>query len=310
MNELEKVLSNYNIKVKDIESFDKGYASKKWKIISDLDVLYILKKIDRQSLDRIKFILSVESQLKEYSPEIINTKEGVLYCLNDKEIYYMYKYLEAYKININLKTLEEIGLFLATLHKEMSKIKKEKSIFLKLEDNYDILSKYLDCYVKNNDEEYIKILGYKIAILKKIKYNNINFKNLSDQIVHGDFYKDNILYNGSQYKIIDFDQSCYFYKEYEILRAMFMLCLDEIEDKKIVFQNMKGFIKGYYKKGFINSPTDAYKLYLYIQANSLSSLDPKYRSNIEKNKFALKRYRILEFLNENDEEIIKILGGE
>ena len=156
MNELEKILNNYNIKIKNIDSLEKGYVSKKWKITSDLNILYILKKIDRQALERIKFILNVESQLKEYSPEILSTKNSLLYCLNNKEIYYMYKYIEADKININLKTLEELGLFLSTLHKEMSKLNEKKSIFIKLENNYDILCEYLDYYVKNHDEEYIK----------------------------------------------------------------------------------------------------------------------------------------------------------
>lgn len=310
MIELEKILNNYDIKIKNVDSLEKGYSSKKWKIISDLNILYILKKIDKQTLERIKFVLNVESQLKDYSPEIIKTKNSLLYCFNGKDIYYMYKYLDGDKVNINLKTLEEIGSFLSNIHKQMSKLNEEKSIFLKLEDNYDILCEYLDYYVKNHDEEYIKILNYKIAILNKMKYNSINFKNLSEQIIHGDFYKDNILYNGDQYKIIDFDQCCYFYKEYEILRAMFMLCLNETKDRKTIFKNMKSFIKGYYKNGVINSPTDAYKLYLYIQANSLSSLKPEHRNNMEKNKFALKRYKILEFLNENGSEVIKILGGK
>ena len=271
--------------------------------------MYILKKIDRQTLERIRFILDVESHLKEYTPEIIKTKQGLLYCLNGKDIYYMYKYIDADNINLNLKTLEDVGLFLATLHNEMAKLNNKKSTFLKLEDNFDILCEYLDYYIETNNKEYAGILKYKIEILKKMVYNNINFEKLNEQIIHGDFYIDNILYNEGQYKIIDFDQCCYFYKEYEILRAMFMLCLNEINEEEI-FEKMRIFIKGYCKNGFIISPKDAYMLYLYIQANSLSSLKPEHRNDEEKNKFAQKRYKILKFLNENKTEVIKILGGK
>lgn len=309
MNDIEKVLKNYNINIKNIESLEKGYVSKKWGVLSDSNILYILKKIDKQDLERIKFILDVESQLKEYCPEIQRTKSGLVYCINNNDIYYMYKYIESDKININLKRLNELGFFLATLHKEMSKMNTEKNIFLKIEDNYDILCEYLDYYIKNNNEEYIKILNYKIAILKRLKYNNINLKKLSEQVVHGDFYKDNILYNKGQYKIIDFDQCCYFYKEYEILRGMFMLCLNE-DTKEHIFKKMRSFIAGYYKNGNINSAQDAYNLYLYIQANSLSSLKPGSENNNEKYKFAIKRYHILSFLNENEKDILQILEGE
>ena len=54
---------------------------------------------------------------------------------------------------------------------------------------------------------------------------------------------------------------------------------------------------------------DAYKLYLYIQANSISSLNPKDRNNKIKYDFAFKRHQILKILFEYKKEIIEILGG-
>lgn len=57
----------------------------------------------------------------------------------------------------------------------------------------------------------------KLKILGEFYYNEINsfMSQLPLQIVHGDFYLDNLIYTkNNEWKIIDFEQSGLFYKEY------------------------------------------------------------------------------------------------
>ena len=65
--------------------------------------------------------------------------------------------------------------------------------------------------------------------MNKLPIDTIDKANLklSKQIVHGDFYLDNIIITGNTLKITDLDQVCIFYKMYEVIRGMMMIAYDE-----------------------------------------------------------------------------------
>ena len=306
---MKKILNNYNLKIKEIKEFSKGYASKKWNIIDKFGNSYILKRIDKQDKDRINFILKVQSKLNDYSAPIERTLDNKLFIEIDNSIYYINKFLKSKDLTITESTISLCGEFLGKLHSEMQKINIEYSEFLKIEDNIEILKKYYEEHLKEGHDDYTSIIEYKLNILSNINVKNNSFDKLEKQIIHGDFYLDNILNTEEGYKIIDFDQSCYFYKEYEILRAMFMLCLGDEKNINNIINKMNLFIEGYKKYNTLEYPTLAYELYLYIQANSLSSINPKDYNNPMKKEFAKKRYNILKFLFTYKERIIEVLKG-
>ena len=309
MEEIKFLLKYYDLKIGNFNQLDKGYASRKW-IISDINgKKYILKEIVKQSTDRVEAILLIQSKLEEFSPKIIKTKNNDLYFQFRERKYYLCEFINSKKLDLTMK-LQDLGYFLASLHKQMSLVKNIHTTFLKVEHNISVLNDFLKYHQSNNNIEYVEIIKYKLSILEKIKFSEINFNNLTKQIIHGDFYTDNILYTGTSYKILDFDQCCEFYKEYEILRGMFIICNNctSFSESNIIL--MRQFIKGYYMIDKIKSPIDAYNLYLYIQANSLSSIKPEDFGKEEKMRFARKRYAILKSLVENKEIILKILKGE
>jgi len=306
---MKEILDNYNLKIKNTIMLQKGYVSKKWIITDSNNKQYVLKEIVKQKKDRLDFILSVQSNLKKFVAPIIPTKENELFVTYNNKFYYLCEFIKEIKYPVNESTIENIGDFLASIHLEMMKNNKYCE-YLKIENNENLLQEYSMYYKKHNNYEYLNIINYKINILKKLKDKDINFDNLTKQIIHGDFYLDNILYNGNTFKIIDFDQCCNFYKEYEILRGMFMICNKNKLLKQEILYNMSKFINGYLRKNTIKSSIDAYNLYLYVQANSLSSIKPSDCNNPNKKQFALKRFETLKFLNENKADIIKILEGE
>jgi len=310
MKQIDDVLINYNLDILKIESLDKGYASSKWIIYTKDGNMYVLKQVNKQSIQRVDFILNVESSLGDFCPEIILTKEDMLYYVKDNDIYYICEYIDFVDYVLDEDRLEKIGYLLADLHKNLKTIKLDKNVFLKNENNYDDLLEYLKYYKDNELLEYVQIIEYKLNILNELKMENIDFNNLDEQIIHGDFYQDNVLCVGNQYKVIDFDQCCHFYREYEIMRAMFMLCVNTKNSIADILENMRNFVKGYLDNNYIKSPIDAYNLYLYVQANSLSSIRPGDNLNQLKHNFALKRFEILKILYENKNKIIEILGDK
>lgn len=306
---VDSVLNFYDIDVFNIDILSKGYASKKWIINNGDEKKYILKEIVKQSFDRLSFILLIQNQLDNLSAKIIKTKYNDLFVEFDNKFYYLCEYLDNEEIIID-KDIYNIGCFLAKLHQKMLLINNIHSDFLKIEDNISILEEYLEYHQQHNNLEYVKYIEYKLLILKKLKLININFNHLTKQIIHGDFYIDNIIKTNNLYKIVDFDQCCDFYKEYEILRGMFMICNGDGQITDYKKNLMIQFINGYCTIGKIEYPEDAYNFYLYIQANSLSSIKPEDFNIKEKRKFAKKRFNILNSLVENKKEILEILKGE
>lgn len=304
---MKEIIENYNINVKHIEKLNKGYATNKW-IITTNNKKYILKE-ENISKERLEFILYVVNNLKKLSPSIIKTKNSDLFVESNNKFYYLMQFINSKEIqNLDDKKLFfEIGKVLATLHKELKKLNEKQDSFIDYNDNTKILEQYLKDAKEEKYIEYIKIIEYKLSIINEINKTNINLKELENQVIHGDFYLDNILYN-DKFIIIDFDQTCTFYKEYEVLRAMMMICMRD--NRKETLNNMKIFIKGYLSDNQINSPKDAYNLYLYIQANSLSSLKKEHYNILTKREFAFKRFNILKFLYEEKDEIIKILENK
>jgi len=192
MKQIDDVLINYNLDILKIESLDKGYASSKWIIYTKDGNMYVLKQVNKQSIQRVDFILNVESSLGDFCPEIILTKEDMLYYVKDNDIYYICEYIDFVDYVLDEDRLEKIGYLLADLHKNLKTIKLDKNVFLKNENNYDDLLEYLKYYKDNELLEYVQIIEYKLNILNELKMENIDFNNLDEQIIHGDFYQDNV----------------------------------------------------------------------------------------------------------------------
>ena len=302
---MNEILKNYELDIIKIVELNKGYSANKW-IIETKTKKYILKEENISEL-RMKYILYIIENIKDITASVIKTKNTCNYVSYNNKLYYLMDYIDSQDIDkiFSNKKYYNLGIFLGKLHNKLSTLNKYQDSYLDFNDNYNVLNKYLKDAEENNYIEYIEILKYKISILNELDISKIDLTKLSSQIVHGDFYIDNVLYD-DRFKVIDFDQSCNFYKEYEVLRAMFLICLSN--DYKSSLTNMKEFMHGYLQFNVINSPEDSYNLYLYVQANSLSSLKKERYKNDEKRKFALKRYNILKFLVQEKENIIKILS--
>lgn len=296
---VEYVLKTYNIKILRTKEVAKGYSSKKSIIFDDKNKGYLIKKLEKKLYNNFPFALEVQNKLKNETPKIVKTKNNKLFVSDSNCIFYITELFKTYKHDY---TAYEIGEYLGYLHSIMEKIIfTDKVTFIKYENNLNIINNLLQ---KKQNERVIGILKYKKNILKKLRVDDIDFSKLKLQVIHGDFYIDNLIYTSSGLKIVDFDQCCTFYREYEMLRGFFISLYNSTKTKSENLGELINYIKGY-KKNICNiDGINAYKLYLYIQANSLSGIIGKTNDM----NFAEKKYNILTFLVENNKEIVEIIN--
>ena len=129
------------------------------------------------------------------------------------------------------------------------------------------------------------------------------------QIVHGDFYLDNLIYTkNNEWKIIDFEQSGLFYKEYEIARALFMICYNNDDTEQYNFEKVSKFLDGYKESNDISDLKNVIKLFLYSLANSLYCFKDWENLSLEKREYALYRNNMMMWIYDNLTNIVEYNG--
>lgn len=318
-NLLNNILKEFNIQYIDIKRLNKGYVSRKWLIKDIYNNIFILKESCITNSERLNYICYIQEQLNSISPKIYSSHDKKHITINNK-FYILYEYIEGKQLKtaqINKKIGFEIGQFMGKLHNLMNNIKengladKKNTIGLNLCKPNIVKMNHLINYYKNHDTFYERILLYKLKFVKKMDYSKLMSKveNLLDkQIIHGDFYIDNIIFKNDQIYILDFDQAGIFYKLYELFRGMFFVCYDESKEENENIEKIKYFIKGYKTENNIENFDVAYEFYIYMLSNSLTCLDIKSSKNNNCRDFAIYRYNMLKWIISIKEVLIEFVN--
>ena len=97
-----------------------------------------------------------------------------------------------------------------------------------------------------------KGIDYFVDEKAQLDYINKNLpRGLPKSIVHGDLFDDNILVDqGKYHSIIDFEDSCNYYRAYDLGSILFGVC---IEYGKLNRRKASQILKGYQKRRCTNS---------------------------------------------------------
>ena len=318
-SKLDNIIKKYLDGEYSINELNRGYAHKKWIIQINNNILF-LKSFNDISDNRIEFINYIQERLNLYTPNIIKNKNHETYTKQDNTTYVAYEFLKGKllsKLDMSYDMLEKIGSFLGKMHKELSQVQLPQyfteinNLQIK-DDNINKIKDLINNYNNNEYKDYCNILNYKIEILNKISINNVlkGKERLSQQIVHGDFYLDNIIIENNNIKITDLDQVCVFYKMYEVIRGMMMIAYDETLNDVDNIKRIKTFISGYKKENNIEDLNISIDLYLYTLANSLYCLQTDDWKDENKKKFANTRYNMLKWLYNKKTILIKNVERE
>lgn len=317
-NEIEEIISEYFDGCCTIRKIEKGYACNKWLINNSRNEKIFLKEMKNISDNRLKFINYVQTVLRKNTPKILKSKSGTDFIKKDDFKYVAYEYIEGNSFEKHILTddyIYRLGRALGILHKELSKIKiseTEDTTYLKIGTDNDIeLESMLVWYENNELNEFADVIRYKIEIKRKLQKNiDVAKSKLSKQVVHGDFYIDNLLVRNGSVIITDFDQTCVFYKMYEVMRGMMMISFDDASSCQDNLNRTKFFLNGYKKENKLEHLDLAIDLYSYTLANSMYCMRKEDYLNENRKTFALRRYKMLKWIYENKGEITNLIDKE
>jgi len=89
-------------------------------------------------------------------------------------------------------------------------------------------------------------------------------------LIHGDVFYDNVLFDGNKFKaLIDFEDSCNYYKVFDLGMAVVGMCTEKL---KIQLPKIRSLIQGYQKiRKLENTERRALKLFVVYAASSTSA---------------------------------------
>ncbi|MEO0127412.1 MAG: aminoglycoside phosphotransferase family protein [candidate division WOR-3 bacterium] len=269
------------------ESKNYGIAKLSAVITNNKGEKYFLKCFPKSvSQKRVQFIAESQNYIAQntgYAPKIYKNKCNKLFSQNSTGSFILSEYIRAQNFTISdllhelgTKVYYILGKFLGLIHSSYYQFVSYCGYDKKLVLNNSLsrikdLIDYHKFHTKN--EFYIESLLYKYEeILRFPKDRFMQFNSLPRQVIHGDFYVNNLLFNENKeiIALIDYEQSCCFFRVYEIMRGFFYtLCADSfggsLQDK------IESFICGYLESTNLcyTEITNAVELYYWIQLNDL-----------------------------------------
>lgn len=223
---------------------------------------YIVKVYNRLiPIEQIMCSVNVQKYLsmENLSPKIIT-------IINDIEpIIAVQEYMVSYSniVTTNDNYYYSIGLLLGRIHQALHYYQNP---FAKVYDQCGILK-----IINSNAELSTKQLCLLDKKIKLKKYIN-DIPSIEKQVIHGDYYNENILICGCNYCAIDFDESKIYYRVYDIIKVIVNIIRIFRFDKAKIYVN--SFLFGYGKhvqllKQEVESMVD---IYLYTLSNETSGL--------------------------------------
>lgn len=307
----------YNISIIKKQSLLAGYVCKKW-ILTTQNSKYLLKEMAINELNRLEFINIVQNilSINNLSAKIISTTDGSTYFIYDNHYYVLYEYIDGTHLDkqkLSFQEQYELGYLLGNIHKilnstKIQNIEKYNTKCLNMSSpNLDRINDLIQLHSRKENKDAICLLKSKLKMLKEFNFEKIEqtYLKYNNKIVHGDFYLDNII-KTNKLLCIDLDQTCVFPLQYEIYRAISMICYDESFDDLKNLHNIENFLKGYKSVYHISDEylLEGLDLFNYISLNSLYCLGVDDDISYAKYKF-----KMIEWLIMNKDCIVNIIKG-
>ena len=261
MNEVDKeIAEKYNLEIKSIVPLKDVF------IISTSKGKMILKKTIL-SPERIQFIHAVKEHLSENNftrlDRFLCSTEGIPYLISGGDSYTLTNMIEGNECNFDNRTeiiksarllaemhkaskgfrppencipRDELGKLPLYFNKRLEEIKKLKKTALKEKNRFDYMFLQHYDYFHNLGENAIGLITNSIydRLVKTAKEEGV--------LCHHDFTHNNIISNGSELYIINFDYCCFELKVYDIanfLRRKMRKCNWDINEAKVIIDEYR-----------------------------------------------------------------------
>jgi Ser/Thr protein kinase RdoA (MazF antagonist) len=261
MDVLLNVLSNYQHLTGDVvyQRINQGYVAESW-LVSIGTCRYVLKQIPKTTrCERVGFIAETQDHVSRnfhLSPGICRTTKDDLFYSDSSGFYILSEHVAGKHLSnrdLDPDTCKRVGAFLGRLHQCLqgfdSHCGSSKQFVLPRQprEKIESLLKYHQDTTK--DRLCQEALRYKQSELKRLDQRLFRFESLPVQVIHGDFYLNNLLFDemNDPVSVVDYDQACKFFRAYELMRGMITTIFrdDVCKENKVPAAHLNAFFRGY-----------------------------------------------------------------
>lgn len=257
---VELALKHYELSIKEFHFYDIA-TNVLFKLHGEDGVMYLMKIFSEESSsyeDNLCEVFMID-QVKENSnlivPEVIHTAEGKgvirvdsKYTETAKRVI-VYKWIDGVELDANetMERFKKLGEITAQLHDATMKVKVPEEVTPKKFDKVyyfkDEKAVYKEQqYQKFISKEYHEVMDFMVPYVDE-KLSAL-FQKPGMQLIHGDINPWNVLCNGDDVQVIDFEDASYGYPVQDIAIMLFYYRYDENFDFDEV---RKTYLEGYSK---------------------------------------------------------------
>lgn len=264
-NEINKLMVLYGKTLLEYESIHNGVGSEVYKVVTTSGV-FILKNPTRDQINNLEAELDICKYLNDHDIKVSvfeKSVEGKYVVSHKQEIYSLQKYIDGHIYPFNetpdwlmveaAKKLGFIHEIMKNYHKLDIGIGKSFFEYTRSQSTLHSYLNTLEIAKQKNDVEIIKDLEYRIELIKRRKFGDINIEDLTCLNTHGDYNVSQIICGDNVIDaIIDWTSACVHPIVWEIMRSYVYAeptCIDgKIEIDKLIKYINAYLITGTLKK--------------------------------------------------------------
>jgi len=270
--ELNTLLSrHFALTTVDISIIEAGRINRNYKVIADDGQEYCLKVYNESVPDnRLLDGLSVTTYLSPLGfpvPRVVRTIDSQDVLHTPWGRYLLLHFIPGRNLmhkEVGVAECFGMGAMLGRLHHSLRFFPTADHLFdnlwrgsyLSLPRVYDLLNLIQTKATHDDFDRFaIESLTYRIQVMQEIEVGPEQFFHLQRHALHGDYHLGNVIFNSSGHVsgILDFDQTCYSFPAWELMRAIGFTCFD---GHTFNFELAEALLKGYALNGGTLAPAD------------------------------------------------------
>ncbi len=265
------VSQHYGCTVSSLELMSTGRVNRTYKLLAEDGCTYCLKVYSDAVTDkRLYEGLEVTAYLSPLAfpvPHVVPTAAGGLVLHGDNFRVLLLHFIPGRNLSLDEVGGHEgynMGAMLGKLHHSLRFFpqadKLHNSLWRGSKESLPRLFDLLQIIQSKEphddfDRFAIASLTYRIQVMQEVDVDPAQFFHLSSQAIHGDYQLGNVLFDnqGTIVGVLDFDQTCYSFPAWELMRCLGFTCL---KSGHFNYPLASSILKGYRDGGGKLSPAD------------------------------------------------------
>lgn len=319
MHILSLLVEHYGKKVTQWELMTTGRINRNFRLMDQDGKEYCLKVYSESVLEkRLQDGLEVTSYLSPLGfpvPRVVHTKQNQAVLHTAQGRYLLLYFLPGRNLlrhEVGTAECYGMGAMLGKLHHSLrffpNADRLHDSLWRGSKESlpriYDLLKLAQAKPVLDDFDRFvIESMTYRIQVMQSAEVGPEQFLHLKRQALHGDYHLGNVLFDlkGAVSGVLDFDQTCYSFPAWELMRAIGFTCFDS---GQFNYTLASAVVKGYMDSGGSLSPSDYLempRLWYYQLVRGLFGFSDHYAGHPDprQDEAAYSRHNTMVWLGDN-----------